>query len=170
MRKDSIDQNAIQKAYLIYKENGHKIVDYDFSHPPTDYARGTVQEPEQTSKLKEAYNELLPRTEQNSKEFNALAARDDQIETEIDNLQDAMKVSRSRGNFQMLQNQMKQMHNLIKEKERIDAKMAVANLGAAQMDVYNDTMRQDETNFSEIESLSSQIASLEERMREFMGE
>jgi cell division protein FtsB len=170
MRKDSIDQSAIEKAYLIYKENGHKIVDYDFSHPPTDYARGTVQEPEHTSKLKQAYNELLPRTEQNSKEFNALATRDDQIEREIDNLQDAMKVSRSRGNFQMLQNQMKQMHDLIKEKERIDAKMSVANLGAAQMDVYNDTMRQDETNFSEIESLSSQIASLEERMREFMGE
>ena len=168
MRKDSISQKSIEQAYLIYSEHGHKILDY--SHEPTDYARGTVQEPEQTSKLKEAYNELLPRTEQNSKEFNALAARDDQIETEIDNLQDAMKVSRSRGNFQMLQNQMKQMHNLIKEKERIDAKMAVANLGAAQMDVYNDTMRQDETNFSEIESLSSQIASLEERMREFMGE
>ena len=170
MRKDSIDQSAIEKAYLIYKENGHKIVDYDFSHPPTDYARNTVQEPEHTSKLREAYNELLPRTEQNSKEFNALAARDDQIESEIDNLQDAMKISRSRGNFQMLQNQMKKMHDLIKEKERIDAKMSVANLGGAQMDVYQDTMCQDETNFSEIESLSSQIASLEERMREFMGE
>jgi hypothetical protein len=168
MRKDSIDQSAIEKAYLIYKENGHKIVDYDFSHPPTDYARNTVQEPEHTSKLKEAYNELLPKTAQNSREFNALAARDEQIENEIDNLQDAMKISRRMGNFQMLQNQMKQMHQLIKEKEQLDAKMSVANLGAAQMDVYNDTMDQDD--FSEMGAISSQIAALEERMRELMGE
>jgi len=168
MRKDSIDQSAIEKAYLIYKENGHKIVDYDFSHPPTDYARNTVQEPEHTSKLKEAYNELLPKTAQNSREFNALADRDEQIENEIDNLQDAMKISRRMGNFQMLQNQMKQMHQLIKEKEQLDAKMSVANLGAAQMDVYNDTMDQDD--FSEMGAISSQIAALEERMRELMGE
>jgi hypothetical protein len=168
MRKDSIDQSAIEKAYLIYKENGHKIVDYDFSHPPTDYARNTVQEPEHTSKLKEAYNELLPKTAQNSREFNALAARDEQIENEIDNLQDAMKISRRMGNFQMLQNQMKQMHQLIKEKEQLDAKMSVANLGAAQMDVYNDTMDQDD--FTEMGAISSQIAALEERMRELMGE
>jgi uncharacterized protein YdcH (DUF465 family) len=169
MRKDSIDQSAIEKAYLIYNENGHKIVDYDFSHPPTDYKRNTVEEPEVTSKLRDAFNEILPEKPQNA-EFNRLAERDDQIEREIEILQQGMKVSRQRGAFQQLQAQMKQMHTLIKEKERIDAKMAVANLGAAQMDVYNDTMCQDETNFSEIESLSSQIASLEERMREFMGE
>jgi uncharacterized protein YdcH (DUF465 family) len=119
--------------------------------------------------LKQAFNELLPEKPQNA-EFNRLAERDDQIEREIEILQQGMKVSRQRGAFQQLQAQMKQMYALIKEKERIDAKMAVANLGAAQMDVYNDTMCQDETNFSEIESLSSQIASLEERMREFMGE
>ena len=57
MRKDSINNEALEKAYLIYKEHGHQIVDYDFSHPPTDYAKGTVMEPESTSKLKEAYNE-----------------------------------------------------------------------------------------------------------------
>ena len=169
MRKDSIDQSAVEKAYLIYKENGHKIVDYDFSHPPTDYKRNTVEEPEHTSQLKQAFNELLPEKPQNA-EFNRLAERDDQIEREIEILQQGMKVSRQRGAFQQLQAQMKQMYALIKEKERIDAKMAVSNLGAAQMDVYNDTMCQDETNFSEIESLGSQIASLEERMREFMGE
>jgi uncharacterized protein YdcH (DUF465 family) len=169
MRKDSINQSAIEKAYLIYNENGHKIVDYDFSHKSTDYKRNTVEEPEHTSQLKQAFNEILPEKPQNA-EFNRLAERDDQIEREIEILQQGMKVSRQRGAFQQLQAQMKQMHTLIKEKERIDAKMAVANLGAAQMDVYNDTMCQNETNFSEIESLSSQIASLEERMREFMGE
>jgi hypothetical protein len=36
------------------------------------------------------------------------------------------------------------------------------------MDVYNDTMDQDD--FSEMGAISSQIAALEERMRELMGE
>ena len=169
MRKDSIDQKAIETAYLIYKENGHNIVDYDFSHKPTDYKRGTVEEPETTSKLKESYNELLPPAARNA-EFNSLAERDDQIEKELDNLQQAMVVSRRRGNFQMLQKQMRQMQELIKEKESIDAKMAVANLGAAQMDVYKDTMCEESDDYSEMGSISSQIADLEERMREFMGQ
>jgi hypothetical protein len=171
MRKDSIDQSAIEKAYLIYREHGHQIVDYDsaFSHPPTDYKRKTVEEPEHTSKLRDAYSELLPAKARNA-EFNSLAVRDDEIETQIDKLQQAMVVSRRMGNFQALQNQMKQMHDLIKEKERIDAKMAVANLGAAQMDVYNDTMDQDGEDYSELNDIGSQIAALEEKMREFMGE
>jgi len=167
MRKDSINSKSLEAAYQIYAEHGHKIVDY--THPPTDYKRKTVEEPEQTSKLRDAYSELLPPTARNA-EFNRLATRDDQIEKEIDNLQQAMVVSRRMGNFQMLQNQMKQMHDLIKEKESIDAKMAVANLSAAQMDVYNDTMKQDSDDFSELDSIGSQIAALEEKMREFMGE
>ena len=166
MRKDSINPKSLEAAYLIYREHGHQIVDYDFSHPPTDYKRNTVEEPEATSQLKEAYNELLPPKPRNA-EFNLLAERDDQIEREIEVLQQAMKVSRQRGAFQQLQMQMKQMHDLIKEKERIDAKMSVANLGAAQMDVYNDTMEQD---YSEMGSIGDQIAALEEKMREFMGE
>jgi uncharacterized protein YdcH (DUF465 family) len=166
MRKDSISQQALEKALLLYSENGHQIVDYDFSHKSTDYKRNTVEEPEHTSKLREAYNELLPETPRNA-EFNRLAERDDQIEDEIEVLQQAMKVSRQRGSFQQLQSQMKQMHALIKEKERIDAKMAVANLGAAQMDVYNDSMDQD---YSEMANIGDQIANLEAKMREYMGE
>ena len=166
MRKDSISNHALEKAMLIYAEHGHQIVDYDFSHKSTDYKRNTVEEPEHTSKLREAYNELLPETPRNA-EFNRLAERDDQIENEIEVLQQAMKVSRQRGAFQQLQSQMKQMHALIKEKERIDAKMAVANLGAAQMDVYNDSMDQD---YSEMANIGDQIANLEAKMREYMGE
>ena len=93
-----------------------------------------------------------------------LAERDDQIENEIEVLQQAMKVSRQRGAFQQLQTQMKQMYALIKEKERIDAKMSVANLGAAQMDVYDDTMDQD---YSEIQTIQDQIASLEAKLLEY---
>ena len=163
MRKDSIDQKAIQAAYLIYKEHGHQIVDYDFSHPPTDYKRNTAEEPENTSHLKQAFNELLPEKPRNA-EFNRLAERDDQIENEIEVLQQAMKVSRQRGAFQQLQAQMKQMYALIKEKERIDAKMAVANLGAAQMDVYDNTMNQE---YSEIQTIQDQIASLEAKLLEY---
>ena len=163
MRKDSIDTKAIEAAYLIYKEHGHQIVDYDFSHPPTDYKRGTAEEPEVTSKLRDAFNELLPEKPRNA-EFNRLAERDDQIENEIEALQQAMKVSRQRGAFQQLQAQMKQMYALIKEKERIDAKMAVANLGAAQMDVYDNTMNQE---YSEIQTIQDQIASLEAKLLEY---
>ena len=163
MRKDSIQQSAIENAYLIYAEKGHKIVDYDFSHPPTDYRRGTVEEPEHTSNLRQAFNELLPEKPRNA-EFNRLAERDDQIENEIEALQQAMKVSRQRGAFQQLQAQMKQMYALIKEKERIDAKMAVANLGAAQMDVYDNTMNQE---YSEIQTIQDQIASLEAKLLEY---
>jgi hypothetical protein len=164
MRKDSIDQKAIEAAYLIYSEKGHQIVDYDFSHAPTDYNRGTVQEPESNGKLKQSFNEILPNKPQNEK-FNTLQRRDDEIEEAIENLQQEMKVSRQRGAFQQLQNQMRQMNALIKEKERIDADMAVANLGAAQMSVYNDTMDQDD--FSEMSDIGSKIAELEARLMEY---
>ena len=164
MRKDSISKEALEKAVLIFSERGHKTVDYDFSHKPTDYARGTVMEPEHTSKLKMAFDEFLPPSSRNA-EFNALAARDDQIEQQIEQLQQQMRVSRERGAFQMLQRQMQQVKDLIKEKEAIDAKMAVANLGAAQMDVYNNAMDQDD--FSEMKEIGDQIAALEAKMLEF---
>jgi hypothetical protein len=163
MRKDSIDRKAIEAAYLIYSEKGHKIVDYDFSHPPTDYARGTVMEPDSNGRLKEAFNEVLPNKPQNEK-FNSLQRRDDEIEEAIENLQAEMKISRQRGAFQQLQNQMRQMNALIKEKERVQADMAVQNLGAAQMEVYNNTMDQD---YSEMGDIGSKIAELEARLLEY---
>jgi predicted transcriptional regulator len=167
MRKDSINNEAIEKAYLIYKEHGHQIVDYDFSHPPTDYKRGTVEEPEHNSKLRDSYNELLPSGEKKS-QFDALANRCDQLCGEIENLQAAMVQSRRMGNFQMLQNQMKQVADKIKEKERCEAQMAVKDLGAAQMKVYNDTM--DHSEFSELSNLTDRIAELEASLAEFLGE
>jgi hypothetical protein len=164
MRKDSIDQKAIEAAYLIYSEKGHQIVDYDFSHAPTDYARGTVQEPESNSKLRQSFNEILPNKPQNER-FNSLQRRDDEIEEAIEDLQVEMKVSRQRGAFQQLQNQMRKMNALIKEKERINAEMATENLGAAQMEIYDDTMDQDD--FSEMSDIGSKIADLEARLMEY---
>jgi hypothetical protein len=43
--------------------------------------------------------------------------------------------------------------------------MAVQNLGAAQMSVYDDTMDQDD--FSEMKEIGNQIAALEAKMVEF---
>jgi hypothetical protein len=167
MRKDSINNEALEKAYLIYKENGHQIVDYDFSHPPTDYKRGTVEEPEHTSKLRDAFNELLPSGAKKS-EFDSLASRSEQLLSEVENLQAAMVQSRRMGNFQMLQNQMKQVEQKIKEKERVDAQLAVKDLGAAEMKTYNDTM--DHSEFSELDDLTSRIADLEAALASYLEE
>jgi tryptophan 2,3-dioxygenase len=161
MRRDAIQKSAIEAAYLIYAERGHKILDY--SHEPTDYQRDTVMEPNVTGKLKQAFNEVLPANSRNA-EFNALQARDEAIEAEAENLQQQMRVSRQRGAFQALQAQMKKMNDLMKEKEAVNAQMSVANLGAAQMDIYDDTMDQD---FSEMAEIGDKIAELEEMMLQY---
>lgn len=173
MRKDSIDKSAIEKAYLIYKEHGHKIVDYDFSHPPTDYARGTVMEPEHTSKLKEAYNELTPANVMNGERYEDLKKQAEALDLRIDKQQDKLRICRMRGNFQEFHRCMQEMQDMIKEKERLDAKMAVAapggNAGQKQMDDYDRTYDQEDC-YSEMADIGDQIAALEAKMREFMGE
>ena len=173
MRKDSINQDAIEKAYLIFKEHGHQIVDYDFSHPPTDYARGTVEEPEHTSKLKEAFNELLPANVMQGDKYEDLEKQAHALNLKIDKQQDKLRVCRMRGNFAEFHRCMQEMQNMIKEKERLDAKMAVAapggNAGQKQMTDYNRTYEQ-ETSYSEMEEIGSQIAALEEMMKAHMNE
>ena len=170
MRKDSIDQKAIESAYLIYKEHGHQIVDY--SHPPTDYKRGTVEEPEHTSHLKEAFNELLPANVMQGDKYEDLEKKAHALNLRIDQQQDKLRVCRLRGNFSEFHRCMKEMQGLIKEKERLDARMAVAapggNAGQKQQTDYNRTYEQ-ETSYSEMQDIGSQIAALEESMREFMG-
>jgi hypothetical protein len=173
MRKDSINQDAIEKAYLIFKEHGHQIVDYDFSHPPTDYARGTVMEPDGNSKLRQAFNELTPANVSNGERYEDLKKQSEALDLRIDKQQDKLRVCRLRGNFAEFHRCMKEMQDMIKEKERLDAKMAVAapggNAGQKQMDDYNRTYDQDDC-YSEISDIGAQIAALEEKMREFMGE
>lgn len=172
MRKDSIDKSAIEKAYLIYKEHGHQIVDYDFSHPPTDYKRNTVEEPEATSKLKDAYNELAPANVMNGERYEDLEKKAEALNLRIDEQQNKLRVCRLRGNFQELQRCMKEMQEMIKEKERLDARMAVVapggNVGEKQMDDYNRTYDQEDC-YSEMSEIGDQIAALEEMMKEYMG-
>jgi hypothetical protein len=173
MRKDSINNEALEKAYLIFKEHGHQIVDYDFSHPPTDYARGTVEEPEQNSKLREAFNELLPANVMQGDKYEDLENQAHALNLKIDKQQDKLRVCRMRGNFQEFHRCMQEMQDMIKEKERLDAKMAVAapggNAGQKQMEDYNRTYEQ-ETSYSEMEDLGAQIAALEAMMKEYMEE
>lgn len=173
MRKDSIDQKAIEAAYLIYKEKGHQIVDYDFSHPPTDYKKGTVEEPEVTSKLRDAYNELTPANVANGERYETLEKQAEALNLRIDEQQNKLRVCRMRGNFQELHRCMREMQEMIKEKERLDAKMAAAapggNAGEKQMDDYERTYEQGDC-YSEMVDIGEQIASLEARMREYMGE
>ncbi len=173
MRKDSINNEAIEKAYLIYKEHGHQIVDYDFSHPPTDYRRNTVEEPEHNSKLRDAFNELLPANVMNGERYEDLEKQAHALNLKIDAQQDKLRVCRMRGNFQEFHRCMKEMQDMIKEKESLDAKMAVAapggNAGQKQMEDYNRTYEQ-ETSYSEMEDLGAQIAALEEMLQEYIDQ
>ncbi len=170
MRKDSINNDALEKAYLIFKEHGHQIVEYDFSHSPTDYARGTVLEPEHTSKLKDAYNELRPANISNGERYQNLKSQSEALDLRIDEQQNKLRVCRMRGNFQEFHRCMKEMQDMIKEKERLDAAMAVVtpggNVGQKQMDDYDRTM--DQEDFSEMTELSERIANLEAAMAEYL--
>ena len=173
MRKDSIDNSALEKAYLIYSERGHKIEGYDFSHAPTDYARNTVMEPEHTSKLRQAFNELTPANVSNGERYEDLKKQSESLDLRIDEQQNKLRICRMRGNFQEFHRCMQEMQNMIKEKERLDARMAVAapggNAGQKQMDDYNRTYDQGDC-YSEMEDIGAQIAALEDKMREYMGE
>lgn len=170
MRKDAISQQAIEAAYLIYSEHGHKIVDYDFSHPPTDYSRNTVREPEHTSVVEGAYNELNPANVSNGFRYEDLESQSKALNLRIDAQQDKLRVCRLRGNFQEFHRCMKEMQEMIKEKERLDAKMAVAtpggNAGEKQMDDYDRTYDQDDS-YSEMLDLGRRIAELENSILQY---
>ena len=167
MRKDSIDQSAIEKAYMLFSERGMQTVDYDFSHKPTDYQRGTVMEPEHVSEIDGKYHEILPADVMSGDKFNDLSAKGKDLNLAIDELQNQMRVSRERGAFQQLQSQMKQMQKLVKDKEANDAAMAVADLGRAQMSAYNRTMNQEDSYAERLDSIGSRIAEIEAKLLEY---
>jgi len=171
MRKDSISQKAIDEAYLIYSENGHTIQEYDFAHKPTDYYRNTVMEPEQNSVIEGAFKELTPANVENGFRYEDLKRQWEELNLKIDEQQDKIRMCRMRGNFQEFHRCMQQMYDMIKEKERLDAKMAVAapggNAGQKQMTDYNRTYEQ-ATSYSEMEEIGAQIEALEEMMQSYL--
>jgi hypothetical protein len=167
MRKDSIDQSAVEKAYMLFSERGIQTVDYDFAHKSTDYARGTVLEPESVGEIDGKYHEILPADVTSGFKFDDLAGKAKDLNMAIDEMQNMMRISRERGSFQQLQNQMKQMQKLVKDKEANDAAMAVADLGRAQMAAYNRTMNQEDSYAERLDAIGSRIAEIEAKMLEF---
>lgn len=173
MRKDSIDNSALEKAYLIYQEHGHQILDYDFSHPPTDYKRGTVEEPENTSKLQQYYEELNPQEVMNGERFEKLNKQSESLDRRIDEQQNKLRVCRMRGNFKEVQRCMQEMKNLIKEREDLDAKMSVAgsggNVNYESQNRYERTMDQ-QNSYSEMQEIGDQIVALEEMLKSYIAQ
>lgn len=113
-------------------------------------------EPEVISTLKPSFSE-----------YEAVGKELQDVNRRIEQIQGAMKLSRQNGAFQALQNQMKQVKELVKEKERLDAKMATMDLARKNDDDYRTIMRQ-ETSYSErIDSVRERINELEQMMLEY---
>lgn len=149
MRKDSIKQEALEKALQIFSEKGLQIE--GFSHTPTNYAKGTVMEPEVISTLRPSY-----------KEYEDLGEKHRQITQSIEELNEKMKLSRQRGAFQLLQEQMKTVKDLVKQREDIDAKMSVIDLARKKEDDRRVAAKQEVSYSERIQSVSERIARLEE--------
>lgn len=151
MRKDSIDSEAYQKALEMFSERGLQIE--GFTHTPTNYAKGTVLEPEVTSTLKASF-----------KEYENLGQTHKDLTKKIDSLNEMMKVSRRRGAFQALQDQMKEVKNLVKQRESIDAQMAVIDLARKKEDDRRQAAGQEVSYSEKIKEVGDRIAKLEEML------
>lgn len=154
MRKDSIDSEAYEKALQMFSERGLQIEGY--THTPTNYAKGTILEPEAVSTLKASFGE-----------YEDLGKKHREITKEIDALNEKMKLSRQRGAFQSLQEQMKLVKDLVKQREGIDAKMSVIDLARKKEDDRRSAMKQELSYAERIQSVGERIASLEEMIVSF---
>lgn len=149
MRKDSIDSDAYEKALQMFAERGLQIE--GFTHTPANYAKGTVLEPEVISTLKPSF-----------KEYEDLGKKHKDLTERIDTLNEMMKVSRQRGAFQVLQDQMKEVKNLVKQRESIDAKMAVVDLARKKEDDRRMAASQEESYAEKIKEVGDRISKLEQ--------
>lgn len=154
MRKDSIQQEAIEKALSLFAERGLHIEDY--SEEPTDYFRGTVMEPSHVSTLKASF-----------KEYEDLGKKHEDITNRIKDINEKMKISRQRGAFQVLQDQMKTVKDLVKEREGIDARMATIDLARKKEDDRRLAEGQEVSYSEKIRSVGDRIAQLEEMMASY---
>lgn len=149
MRKDSIKQDALDKALQMFSERGLQIE--GFTHTPTNYAKGTVMEPEVISTLKPSF-----------KEYEDLGEKHRELTKGIEELNEKMKLSRQRGAFQLLQEQMRTVKDLVKQREAIDAKMAVIDLARKKEDDRRIASKQEVSYSERIQSVSERISKLEE--------
>lgn len=154
MRKDSIDSEAYEKALQMFAERGLQIE--GFMHTPANYAKGTVLEPEAISTLRPSF-----------KEYEDLGKKHKEITDRIDALNEMMKASRQRGAFQVLQNQMKEVKELVKQRESIDAKMSVADLARKKEDDRRLAAKQEVSYSEKIQEVGDRIAKLEQMLLSF---
>ena len=127
-----------------------------YTHTPTDYYRNTVMEPEAISTLRPSFGE-----------YEAMGERHKALTSQINSLNEAMKMSRQRGAFQALQNQMKAVRSLVKEREEVDAKMSVADSVRKKTDDHKIASGL-ETSYSEqLGSVKHRITQLENMMVNF---
>ena len=149
MRKDSIDSDAYEKALQMFAERGLQIE--GFTHTPANYAKGTILEPEAVSTLKASF-----------KEYEDLGKKHRDLTDRISTLNEMMKTSRQRGAFQVLQDQMKEVKNLVKQRESLDAKMATIDLARKQEDDRRAAAGQVESYSEKIRDVGDRIAKLEQ--------
>lgn len=110
-------------------------------------------EPEVTSSLKASFYE-----------YETLGKKHREVSSRIENLNEAMKLSRQRGAFQQLQAQMKEVKELVKQKEDLDGKMAVADLARKKDDDHRLAVKQEVSYSEQLSSVGSRIAELEAQM------
>ena len=127
-----------------------------FTHMPTDYYRNTVMEPETVSTLRPSFGE-----------YEAMGERHEAISSKIDSLNQAMKLSRQRGAFQELQNQMAAVKKLVKEREEIDGKMATVDLARKKTDDHNIATGMETSYTEQLDSVNSRINRLQELLQDF---
>ena len=106
-------------------------------------------EPEVTSKLKASFGE-----------YEELGKEHKRVSDRIAALQEAMKFSRQSGAFQALQNQMREVKALVKQKEDLDAKMAVADLARKKDDDHRLAVKQEVSYSEQLGSVSDRIEQL----------
>jgi hypothetical protein len=143
MRKDSISKEALDRVTRAYTQKR-----------TTDYARGTILQPDVETGLRPSFGEY----ENLGKEHSALTQK-------IESLNDKMKLSRQRGAFKALQEQMKEVKNLVKQREDIDSKMATLDLARKKTDDHLIATRQELSYSEKLESVSQRLASLEELLQ-----
>lgn len=106
-------------------------------------------EPESTSKLKASFGE-----------YEELGKEHKRVSDRIAALQEAMKFSRQSGAFQALQNQMREVKELVKQKENLDGKMAVADLARKKDDDHRLAVKQEVSYSEQLGSVSERIEQL----------
>ena len=138
MRKDRISKEALERVAKAY------------SHQSTDYMKGTVMEPTVNLGLRPSFSE-----------YEALGKTHESLTKRIDSLNEKMKISRQRGAFQALQDQMREIKKLVKEREGIDAKMAVIDLARKKTDDHKFATNQELSYSERLDSVSAKLDYIE---------